>query len=119
MSLFVAAAADAEVGGAAAGFTMGFVGGCSMGLVDVFGVSKGLDGNDLVGASASFEVALAGAAAGLVAVATGLASTMGLEGVTIDSVDAPVAAGLGGTLAAFGRIAAVAAASFEGGGKED
>jgi hypothetical protein len=44
---------------------------------------------------------------------------MGLEGVTIDLVDAPVAAGLGGTLAVFGRVAAVAAASFEGGGTED
>jgi hypothetical protein len=74
MSLFVAAAAaDADRGGATAGFTMGFVGGCSMGLADVFGVSKSLDGKALEGASTSFEGALAGAAAGLVAVATGLA----------------------------------------------
>jgi hypothetical protein len=72
MSLFVAAAADAE--GAAAGFAMGLVGGCSMGLEDVFGVSKGLDGKGLVGASTNFEGALArAAAAGLVAVAKGLA----------------------------------------------
>jgi hypothetical protein len=42
---------------------------------------------------------------------------MGLEGVTIDLVDAPAAAGLGGTLAVFGRVAAVAA-SFEGGGTD-
>jgi hypothetical protein len=92
MSLFVAAT-DAEVGGAADGFAMGFVRGCSMGLVDVFGgskgledvfggsmgleevfgVSEGLDGKGLVGGSTNFEGALAGAAAGLVAVATGFA----------------------------------------------